>query len=59
MKIPKKKGEKGMHEYEASVLINGISLKVTVSANTPTQARQILEAQYPAARMINVHRQIS
>ena len=48
-----------MHEYEASVLINGISLKVTVSANTTTQARQILEAQYPAARMINVHRQIS
>ena len=48
-----------MHEYEASVLINGISLKVTVSANTTTQARQILEAQDPAARMINVHRQIS
>lgn len=48
-----------MHEYEVHVWINSQCLKLTISANTPTQARQIAEAQYPGARMINVLRQIN
>lgn len=47
-----------MHEYEVHVHINAQCLKLTISANTPTQARQIAEAQYPNARFITVPRQI-
>ena len=48
-----------MHTYEVHVWINGQCIKTTIAANTPTQARLAAEAQYPAARMINVIRQIS
>lgn len=47
-----------MHDYEVHVWINGHCLHVTISAPTPTQARHIAEAQYPAARSISVLRQI-
>ena len=40
-----------MHNYEVHVLINGISIKVTIAANTTTQARQIAKEQYPDARI--------
>lgn len=52
------KREVKMHEYEVHVHINAQCLKLTISANTPTQARQIAEAQYPNARFITVPRQI-
>ena len=48
-----------MHDYEVHVWINGRCLHLTIEANTTTQARQIAEAQYPAARMISVIRQIN
>jgi hypothetical protein len=48
-----------MHEYEVHVWINGQCLHVTITAPTTTQARRIAEAQYPAARMISVLRQIN
>jgi hypothetical protein len=47
-----------MHDYEVHVWINSQCLKLTISANTTTQARQIATAQYPGAKMINVLRQI-
>ena len=47
-----------MHEYEVHVWINGQCLHVTITAPKTTQARRIAEAQYPAARMISVLRQI-
>ncbi len=48
-----------MHTYEVHVWVNSHCLHVTITANTPTQARQIAEAQYPAAKMISVLRQIN
>ena len=48
-----------MHEYEVRILDHGHSFTVTIKANTPTQARQIAQAQYSTATMINVRRQIS
>lgn len=48
-----------MNQYEVHVWVNGLCLKLTITANTATQARQIAAAQYPAARMINVLRKIS
>jgi hypothetical protein len=48
-----------MHQYEVHVWVNGQCLKLTITANTTAQAKQLATAQYPAARMINVLRQIS
>jgi hypothetical protein len=48
-----------MHQYEVHVWVNGQCLKLTITANTTTQAKQLAAAQYPAARMINVLCQIS
>ena len=54
-----KKGKRIMHKYEVHVWVNARCLHVTIEANTPTQARQIAEAQYSTATMISVLRQIS
>ena len=48
-----------MHKYEVHVWVNARCLHVTIEANSPTQARQIAEAQYSTATMISVLRQIS
>ena len=48
-----------MHEFEVHVWVNSQCLKMTISANTTTQARQAAEAQYPAAQTVIVLRQIS
>ena len=48
-----------MHEYEVRILDHGHSFTVTIKANSNTQARQIAQAQYSTATMINVRRQIS
>ncbi|MBR2439545.1 MAG: hypothetical protein IKB25_05075 [Lentisphaeria bacterium] len=47
-----------MHDYEVHVLVNGILLKVKISATSPSQARQIAKAQYCDAKMINVIRRL-
>ena len=47
-----------MHDYEVHVWINSQCLKLTIQAPTTTQAKHIAEAQYPAAKLITVLRQI-